>query len=114
MIPSAVRDIIVALSHKTQRGEANWQKRRFSGDRDVYIELGPYVLDVFESRFGPIVVKLKNASDDEVLFSVPVERTDDDFALLSELLNVADPTSEKLELVLSDVRRMVQQAGPVG
>jgi hypothetical protein len=114
MIPSTVRDIIVALSHKTRAGEANWQKRRFSGERDVYIELGPYVLDVFESRFGPIVVKLKNASDDEVLFSVPVERSDDDFPLLSDMLDRADPTSAELEGVLSDVRRMVQQAGPVG
>lgn len=113
MIPQSLRDIIAALVHKTRSGQAKWQKRRFSGDRDVYIALGPYVLGVFESRWGSIVVKLKTAAGEEKL-SVPIDREDADYPMLSELLDLADPGDREVNGMLDDVRRLVLQAGPVG
>lgn len=113
MIQRAMRDIISALVQKTRSGEAKWQKRRFSGDRDVYIELGPYVLDLFESRWGQIVVKLKNEVGEEKL-SIAVPRDDADYALVSELLDLADPGDREVNGMLDDVRCVVLQAGPGG
>jgi hypothetical protein len=113
MTPHVARDIIVALLEKTKSGTAKWQKPWLGGDRHVYIDLGPYVLTLYESRFGPTVIKLENEAGDDVL-AIPVERNDPDFGLVSELLDLADPGSHRADGVLSDVRRLVMQTGPIG
>ena len=113
MIPHEARDVVTALLHKTRAGEAKWQRSRFAGGRDVYIDLGPYVVHVYEGREKAVYVRL--SSDSAVgLLSFSVDPDDPDFALASELLDHAYRMSVNLDGVLSDVRRLVEQAGPVG
>jgi hypothetical protein len=113
MIHQAMRDIIGALVQKTRSGDAKWRKRPFSGERDAYIDLGPYVLWIAETRWGPIVIKLQDQAGEEKV-SQRVLRDDVDYPLLSELLDLADPGDREVNGVLDDVRRLVLQAGPVG
>jgi hypothetical protein len=68
---------------------------------------------IFETRFGSIVLKLRNQAGEDV-FSTPVLPDDPDFGLVSGLLDLADPGSPQLDGVLNDVRRLVLQTGPIG
>ncbi|HEU4884026.1 MAG TPA: hypothetical protein VFT45_17325 [Longimicrobium sp.] len=113
MIPQEARDIIAALLQKTQAGEANWQRTRFAGGRDVFIDLGPYVVHVFEGREGAVFVRLKDDSGVELL-AFSVAREDAEFGMASELLSLAHQHVMNPGGVLDDVRRLVLQAGPVG
>lgn len=114
MIPQAARDVVVALLEKTRAGEANWHKPRFSGDRHTSIRVGPYLLTVFATRHGAIVIRLEDEEKEELVFSHPVQRDDPDFGLVDELLELADPGLPVLDGVLNDVHRLVTQAGPIG
>ena len=113
MIPTETRDILAALLEKTRAGEAKWQRPRFAGGRDVCLDLGSYVLTVFETRHGAIAVQLKNDGGAELL-SFSIDRSDPDYGFLAELLEQAQDTAMNLGGALNDVRRLVLQAGPVG
>jgi hypothetical protein len=114
MIPQAARDVVVALLEKTRAGEAHWHKPRFSGDRHTSIRLGPYLLTLFATRHGAVVIRLENEGQGELVFSHPVLPDEPDFELVDELLGLADPGFPVRDGVLNDVRRLVTQAGPIG
>jgi hypothetical protein len=112
MMPQEMREIARTLLEKTLAGQANWQESRFAGGRDVYIELEPYVLHVFETRAGAIVVRLRNGESELRKFTLGQQ--DEDYPLFSDLLSAAWQRAVNLDGVLSDLRRLVEQAGPVG
>lgn len=112
MIPEQMREIAQTLLRKTRAGEANWQESRFAGGRDVYIDLEPWVLNMYEARGDAVVVRLKSGDCEVRKFFVEPE--DEDYPLFSELLSAAWQKAVNLDGVLSDVRRLVEQAGPVG
>jgi hypothetical protein len=113
MIPTELRDIIVALLQKTRAGEARWHETKFAIRRDVNIHLGPYALQLYEEHRDAITIALQSETFVDLL-RCTVKSSEPDWQLVSELLDEAQHRAANVGGVLSDVRRLVEQAGPVG